>query len=196
MSPTTGRASTRAASSTSSRPTTRSPSRRAIQIKEASGGNRHGRLPRPAEATKEIRQALAMGADKAIHIKDARGQPRPAGHREGARRHAQGPRRSTRSFFGKQSIDSDNSAVGVMVARLLDLPVRLAGDEARDRRRQGDRASRGGGRHRGRRGRSCPRSSPRSAGSPSRAIPSIKGIMMAKKKPIEEIDAPEPSGTS
>jgi len=24
--------------------------------------------------------------------------------------------------------------------------------------------------------------------------PSIKGIMMAKKKPIEEVDAPEPSG--
>ena len=25
--------------------------------------------------------------------------------------------------------------------------------------------------------------------------PAIKGIMMAKKKPIEELDAPEPSGT-
>ncbi len=166
---------------------------RAIQIKEESGGSVTVVCLGPAEATKELRQALAMGADKAIHIKDAGGSNRgPLGI---ARVLADTlrDREFDAIFLGKQSIDADNCAVGVMLARLLDLPVvslaiRL---DLADGKGRVHREAEGGTEvvevplpavFTAQRGLAEPR------------YPSIRGIMTAKKKPIEEIDAPEPSG--
>jgi len=76
----------------------------------------------PPEATKEIRQALAMGADKAIHLKDPGGSRGPLGVARVLADAIRG-RKFDAILFGRQSIDADNSAVGIIVARLLDLPV-------------------------------------------------------------------------
>jgi len=166
---------------------------RAIQIREALGaGSVTAICFGPPEATKEIRQALAMGADKAIHLKDKGGSRGPLGVARVLAESIRG-RKFDAILFGRQSIDADNSAVGIIVARLLDLPVvslvtRL---ELVDGKGLAHREAEGGTEvvevklpavFTVQRGLAEPR------------YPSIKGIMMAKKKPIEEIDAPAPSG--
>jgi len=165
----------------------------AIQIKEAAGGGTVTVVCLgPPEATKEIRQALAMGADAAVHIKEKEGVRGPLGIARVLADTLKG-RKFDALLFGKQSIDSDNSAVGILVARLLDLPVvslvtKLA---LADGKATAHREAEGGTEvievalpavFTAQRGLAEPR------------YPSIKGIMMAKKKPIEEIDAPAPSG--
>jgi electron transfer flavoprotein beta subunit len=165
----------------------------AIRIKEAVGaGSVTVVCFGPPEATKEIRQALAMGADKAIHLKDPGGSRGPLGV---ARVLADAIRGRTFDaiLFGRQSIDADNSAVGIIVARLLDLPVvsLVTKLELKDGKGIAHREAEGGTEvvevnlpavFTAQRGLAEPR------------YPSIKGIMMAKKKPIEEIAAPAPSG--
>lgn len=165
---------------------------RAVQIKEAQGGSVTVVCFGPAEATKEIRQALAMGADKAIHLKDPGGSRGPLGIARVLAEAIKG-RKFDAILFGRQSIDSDNSAVGIIVARLLDLPaVSLVTKlELKDGKGTAHREAEGGTEvvevnlpavFTAQRGLAEPR------------YPSIKGIMMAKKKPIEEIAAPLPSG--
>src|SRR5512134_3014971 len=96
---------------------------KAVQIKEAAGGGTVTVICfGPSEATKEIRQALAMGADKAVHLKDKGGSRGPLGVARVLAEVIRG-RKFDAILFGRQSIDSDNSAVGIIVARLLDLPV-------------------------------------------------------------------------
>jgi electron transfer flavoprotein beta subunit len=166
---------------------------KALQLKEAAGGGTVTVLCfGPPEATKEIRQALAMGADKAIHVKDAGGSRGPLGV---ARVLAETlkPRKFDAVLFGRQSIDADNSAVGIMVARLLELPVvsLVTKLELKDGKGLAHREAEGGTEvvevklpavFTAQRGLAEPR------------YPSIKGIMMAKKKPIEEIAGPPPTG--
>lgn len=166
---------------------------RAIQIKEAAGsGSVTAICFGPPEATKEIRQALAMGADKAIHLKDKGGSRGPLGVARVLAGAIQG-RKFDAILFGRQSIDADNSAVGIIVARLLDLPVvsLVTKLDLKDGMGFAHREAEGGTEvvevklpavFTAQRGLAEPR------------YPSIKGIMMAKKKPIEEIDAPAPSG--
>jgi electron transfer flavoprotein beta subunit len=165
---------------------------RAVQIRDAAGGSVTAICFGPPEATKEIRQALAMGADKAIHLKDKGGSRGPLGIARVLAGAIKG-RAFDAILFGRQSIDSDNSAVGIIVARLLDLPVvsLVTKLELKDGKGIAHREAEGGTEvvevklpavFTAQRGLAEPR------------YPSIKGIMMAKKKPIEEIDAPAPSG--
>ena len=74
-----------------------------------------------ADAHKEtLRKALAMGVDKAVLLKDD--SPRDSL----AVAHALADELKEISadvvFFGKQSVDADDAAVGTMVAELLGLP--------------------------------------------------------------------------
>jgi electron transfer flavoprotein beta subunit len=165
---------------------------KAVQIREAQGGSVTVICFGPPEATKEIRQALAMGADKAIHLKDPGGSRGPLGVARVLAEAIKG-RKFDAILFGRQSIDSDNSAVGIIVARLLDLPVvsLVTKLELKDGKGTAHREAEGGTEvvevalpavFTAQRGLAEPR------------YPSIKGIMMAKKKPIEEIAAPAPSG--
>ena len=165
---------------------------RALQIKEEQGGSVTVVCLGPVEATKEIRQALAMGADNAVHIKDSAATRGPMGIARILADNLKG-----RSFdlllFGKQSIDADNSAVGVMVASLLDLPcVTLAVKiEVADKKATVHREAE--------RGTevievALPAVVTAQRGLAEPRYPSIKGIMMAKKKPVEEAAAPEASG--
>ena len=145
------------------------------------------------EAVKEIRQALAMGADQAVHIKDTGGSRGPM---EIAKILADAIKDLPHDavLFGKQSIDADNNAVGVMVAGFLGIPVvtlvtklELAGDKATAHREAeaGTEVIEV----------ALPAAFSAQRGLAEPRYASIKGIMMAKKKPIEEIDAPAPLGT-
>jgi electron transfer flavoprotein beta subunit len=164
----------------------------ALQLKEQHGGSVTVICLGPPEATKEIRQALAMGADKAVHIKDAGGSRGPLGIAR-VLAEAIGGRPHDAVLFGRQAIDSDNGAVGIITAQLLELPVvsLIMKIECGDGKATVQREAESGTEvvevnlpavFTAQRGLCEPR------------YPSIKGIMMAKKKPIEEIDAPEPSG--
>jgi electron transfer flavoprotein beta subunit len=164
----------------------------ALQLKEQHGGSVTVICLGPPEATKEIRQALAMGADKAVHIKDAGGSRGPLGIAR-VLAEAIGGRPHDAVLFGRQAIDSDNGAVGIITAQLLELPVvsLIMKIEGGDGKATVQREAESGTEvvevnlpavFTAQRGLCEPR------------YPSIKGIMMAKKKPIEEIDAPEPSG--
>jgi electron transfer flavoprotein beta subunit len=165
---------------------------RALQLKEEHGGSVTVVCLGVPEATKEIRQALAMGADKAIHVKDTGGSRGPAGIAKVLADTIKG-RPFDLLMFGRQSIDADNCAVGVMVAGVLDIPVvtLVTKLEVADGKATVHREAEGGtevleialpAAFSAQRGLAEPR------------YASIKGIMKAKKKPIEEIDAPEPSG--
>jgi len=162
----------------------------ALQLREANSGEVTVVCFGPAEATKEIRQALAMGADKAVHVRDGGGARGPLGI---ARVLADAIRARPHDLvlFGRQAIDSDNSAVGVMVARLLDLPcVTLATKlEVADGKVIAHREAE--------RGTEVIEAKLPAVVTAQRGLaepryPSIKGIMQAKKKPIEEVE-PEPA---
>ena len=168
---------------------------RALQIKEAIEGCTVTVVCLgPPEATKEIRQALAMGADGALHIKEEAGAGRgPMGIAK-ILADAIRERPYDAILFGRQSIDADNCAVGVMVASLLGIPcVTLA-----------TKLDIGDGKatvHREAEGSTevvevaLPAAFTAQRGLAEPRYPSIKGIMMAKKKPVEEVDAPPASGT-
>jgi electron transfer flavoprotein beta subunit len=165
---------------------------RALQLKEELGGTVTVICFGPPEATKEIRQALAMGADKAVHVKDPGGSRGPAGIARVLADTIKG-REFDMLLFGRQSIDADNGAVGVLVANLLDLPcVTLAMKiDAADGKATIHREAE--------RGTevievALPAVVTAQRGLAEPRYPSIKGIMMAKKKPIEELEGPAASG--
>ncbi|MFQ5844861.1 MAG: electron transfer flavoprotein subunit beta/FixA family protein [Planctomycetota bacterium] len=160
---------------------------RALQLQEEHGGSVTVACLGPAAATKEIRQALAMGAGQAVHLRNDAGYRDPLTTASLLADALRG-RPYDLLLFGRQSIDADNSAVGVMVAGLLGLPaVTLATKiEIADGRVVVHREAEGGTEVvevalpvvvTAQRGLAEPR------------YPSIKGIMQAKKKPVEEIDA-------
>jgi len=164
----------------------------ALQLREKHGGTVTAVCLGPAEAVKELRQALAMGADKAVHVKDAGGGRGPHGTAT-VLAEAIRARPHDVVLFGKQSIDSDNCAVGVIVASLLELPivtlaVRL---EIAEGRATAHREAEGGTEVVEVR---LPAAFSAQRGLAEPRYPSIKGIMAAKKKPIEEVDAPAPAG--
>ncbi|MFW6084453.1 MAG: electron transfer flavoprotein subunit beta/FixA family protein [Gemmatimonadota bacterium] len=145
----------------------------------------------PEEAKETLRSALAMGADEALLL---RAEP-PDDGLVVARALAEELR--DREFdlllFGKQAIDDDNMQVPAMVAELLDLPCAtvVTGLEIEDGRVTARREVEGGhevvefdlpGVVAAQKGLNKPRH------------PSVRGIMMAKKKPLEERDVElEPS---
>jgi electron transfer flavoprotein beta subunit len=93
----------------------------ALQLVEAQGGEVTVLCLGPAAATKEIRQALAMGANDAIHLVDDGYAADPYAT---ARALADCLRGETFDLllFGKTAIDDGSFAVGPMVAGLLNLP--------------------------------------------------------------------------
>lgn len=170
---------------------------KALQLKEEHGGTVTVICLGFAEAKKEIRHALAMGADSAVHIKEEGGSRGPLGIAR-ALADVIKDRKYDAIFFGRQSIDADNSAVGVMVANMLDLPavtlatkLEFAAGPDSLMTATAHRESEAGTEvvevalpavFTAQRGLAEPR------------YPAIKGIMMAKKKPIEELVAAAPAG--
>jgi electron transfer flavoprotein beta subunit len=138
----------------------------------------------PAEAGKELRTALAMGADKAIHV-----VAQTAGLDASATSEALAAALKGVAFdvclCGKQATDDDDAAVGPMLAERLGLPcvafvtaIDVAGKVATVKREidgevevlEVD----------------LPAVFTAQKGLAEARLPGLKGIMAAKKKPLEE----------
>ncbi len=137
-----------------------------------------------------IRKALAMGGDKGIHIKtDNAGDSYSVAMMLAAALKDTG---ADIIFFGKQSIDYDDSAVGTMVAEMLGLPsasvvVKLDVDVS-SKKAVCEREIEGG-KETVELTLPCVITAQKGLNDPR--YPSLKGIMAAKSKPIQEIT---PSG--
>jgi len=154
-----------------------------LRLKEKNGGDVTV-ISLGGDTHKEsLRKALAMGADKAVLLKDD-------GVRDSfsvARALADYLKELAPDviFFGKQSVDYDDGAVGIMVAEMLGLPsvavvvkLELAGGKAvAEREIEGGREVVE---------TTLPAVFTAQKGLNEPRYPSLKGIMSAKNKPIEE----------
>jgi len=94
----------------------------AIKTKEAFGGEITIISLGPDRITATIRSALAMGAEKAIHIKVDK-TPADPGVTATALAGVLKEGNFDMIFMGKQAIDDDNAQVTPMVSELLDIPA-------------------------------------------------------------------------
>ena len=162
----------------------------ALRIKEAKGGEVVLVTVGPERAQAALRTGLAMGADSAVHVKDpALDAADTARHRAGAGR---GDQDASAPFdlvlCGQQGVGGDDSQVPGMLAELLDLPqvtvaVKLEigdGKATVEREIEGARET-----------WETPLPAVISAqkGLNEPRYASLKGIMAAKKKPIQVLDA-------
>ncbi len=166
----------------------------AIRTKEAHGGEVTVVTLGTAEAAKELRECLAKGADKGVVLVDPAWQERDAFSVAQALREAVVKLGAELVFCGRVATDRDHAAVGPMLATLLGwacvsdvVALEVGGDGQCTAKREAD-----GGLETY--AFSLPAvvtcqkdlNEPRYAG--------LKGIMAAKKKPLEE--TPAPAGTS
>ncbi len=158
---------------------------KALRLRDAGGGGSVTVVSvGPQEAGKELRTALAMGADKAVHVVT----PTGAGDASATATALADAMRGSKFdllLCGKQATDEDDAAVGPMLAALLDLPfvafatsIDVAGTTATVRREidgevevlEVD----------------LPAVLTAQKGLAEPRLPGLKGIMAAKKKPLEE----------
>ncbi|MCZ7663883.1 MAG: electron transfer flavoprotein subunit beta/FixA family protein [Thermoleophilia bacterium] len=160
----------------------------AVRLKEAHGGEITVLCMGPEEAAAAVRKALAMGADRAVMVTD----PALAGSDTQGTAHALAealkPLEFDITLFGIMSTDAQTGQVPAAVAALLDLPLLSAlnkveiRDGALSVHRQTDQ---------GYVAYECPLPAVLSVakGINEPRYPSLKGIMAAKKKPMEVKDA-------
>ncbi len=158
----------------------------ALQLKDKNGGEvTYVSVGR--DSNKEvIRKALAMGGDKGILVKtDSVGDSYSVASMIASALKDSG---ADMIFFGKQSIDYDDSAIGTMVAEMLGLPsasvvVKLDVDEGAKKvvcEREIE-----GGKETVAMTIPCVITTQKGLNEPR--YPSLKGIMAAKSKPIQEV---------
>ncbi|MBM4160746.1 MAG: electron transfer flavoprotein subunit beta/FixA family protein [Ignavibacteria bacterium] len=154
-----------------------------LRLKEKNGGEVTV-VSLGSDAHKEsLRKALAMGVDKAVLLKDD--STRDSFSVARALADCLQEISPDVIFFGKQSVDYDDSAVGLMVAEMLGLPsisviVKL---EIADGKVTAEREVEGG---REVVETKLPAVFTAQKGLNEPRYPSLKGIMAAKSKPIEE----------
>jgi len=154
-----------------------------LRLKEKNGGEVIA-VSLGGDTHKEtLRKALAMGVDKAILLKDD--FPRDSFSIARALADCLKEISPDVIFFGKQSVDSDDAAVGTMVAEMLGLPsvsvvVKL---EITNCTAIAEREIEGG---KEKVQASLPAVFTAQKGLNEPRYPSLKGIMAAKSKPIEE----------
>ena len=159
----------------------------ALKLREASGSGEVVAVSFGGDdIPKVLRTALAMGVDRAIHIKGSVGFDPLAT----ARVLAAALKSVSYDLIlsGKQAIDHDHSAVAIMVAELLDLPsvsvvtkLEKTGDKLRLEREVE------GGAEVVESTMPCLVTCQKGLNEPRYA--SLKGIMAAKKKPLDEVPA-------
>lgn len=92
-----------------------------VQLKEKHGGQVTVVILGPESSTPVILKSLALGADKAVHLKKANMPDDPS-----AVAHAIAEDLKSRQFdvllFGKKGVDDDNQQVGQMASELLGIP--------------------------------------------------------------------------
>jgi len=162
----------------------------ALRVKEAAGAGEVIVLTLGApEASKELRTCLAMGADRAILLKDAEAGRRDATATAAALGAVLAELKPDLVLCGKQAIDRDQGQVGQRLAQLLGLPcvteikaLAVAGGKA-----SVERAGDDGTTEKLEVPLPCVLTCTKGLNEPRYA--SLKGIMAAKKKPLEERDA-------
>lgn len=166
----------------------------ALRLREAHGGEVIAVSAGPASAKDVLTRALAMGADRAVHVhvsdldaSDTLGLARVLSD-------AVAPFRCELIFAGQASDDIETGQVGAQVATLLGLPVvsnvvsfELEGNEARVVRDMEDGFQTVSA--------VLPALLLTSTGLDEPRLPSLKGIMAAKKKPTDVVDAALDGGT-
>ena len=161
----------------------------AIRIREAKGGEVVLVGVGPERAQAALRTGLAMGADSALHVKDA---SLDATDTLGTARALAAAIRTVAPFdlvlCGQQGVGGDNSQIPGMIAELLDLPqVTVAVKiELQDGKAVVEREV-DGGRETWETTLPAVISAQKGLNEPRYA--SLKGIMAAKKKPIQALDA-------
>ncbi len=161
----------------------------AILTKEQLGGEVVVVTVGPGDATKELRECLAKGADSAVLIKDDAWMDRDA--RSTAKVLADKVRElgADLVFTGRVATDRDNAAVGAMLGTLLDwatvtdvseLELTESGGTAKRESESGVETLTF----------SLPAVVTCDKGLNEPRYAGLKGIMAAKKKPVEEVDAP------
>jgi electron transfer flavoprotein beta subunit len=160
----------------------------ALRIREAKGGEVVAVTAGPDRAQAALRTALAMGADSAVHVKDAALE---ASDTLGTARALAAAVRTLAPYdlvlCGQQGVGGDHSQIPGMLAELLDLPqVTVAvkievgeGNATVEREIEGGRET-----------WETPLPAVVSAqkGLNEPRYASLKGIMAAKKKPIQALD--------
>jgi electron transfer flavoprotein beta subunit len=156
----------------------------ALRIREKSGADEIVAVSYGDDsATKGLRAALALGVDRGVHVKGAPTFDSLAIAK--ALRSVIKGMSYDLILCGKQAIDDDSSAVGVMVAELLDIPSVSVVVELQisDRKVRAVREVEGG--HEVVETKlPCLITAQKGLNEPR--YPSLKGIMAAKKKPLEE----------
>lgn len=131
-----------------------------------------------------IRKGLAIGADEAVRINSTESNALYVAHQIAAYAKAEN---FDIIFFGKETIDHNRSEVGAMVAELLDLPfisyashLELNGQTATIRRdiEGGVEVLEV----------ETPFALSAAKGLAEQRIPNMRGIMMAKRKPLKEVE--------
>lgn len=160
---------------------------RALELKEAAGGSVTVINVGPAANDTVIRKGLAIGADDAVRI-DAE----PPSAYFVAKQIAEYARAESYDavFLGKETIDYNGSLVGAMIAELLDLPfisyashMEVEGNTARIKRdiEGGTEALEV----------DFPFVISAAKGLAEQRIPNMRGIMMAKRKPLKVVEPVE-----
>ncbi|MGQ0551613.1 MAG: electron transfer flavoprotein subunit beta/FixA family protein [Planctomycetota bacterium] len=162
----------------------------ALRLKEAAGaGEVIVVCLGPAEAAKELRTCLAIGADRAILLKDAESSARDGQATAAALAPVIGELQPDLVLCGKQAIDRDQGQVGLLLAYRLGLPcvTEIRALSVADRRAHVERAGDDGTTEKLEVPLPCLLTCQKGLNEPRYA--NLKGIMAAKKKPLEERDA-------
>jgi electron transfer flavoprotein beta subunit len=158
----------------------------ALRLRESTGGEVVVLSIGPPDSTKEIRTALAMGADRAILLSP----PAPPGDSLSTARAlvaALADLEYDVLFFGARAVDSDNFQTGSMVSEILGLPlvsevVELTAEKGRilvTREERGGHATIG---------LPTPCGVTFQKGLHDPRYATLPGIMKSKKKPLEQRD--------
>lgn len=165
---------------------------RALELKEASGGSVTILNVGPADNDSIIRKGLAIGADDAIRVDSTDGGSLFIAKQIAAQAQAGG---YDIVFFGKETIDYNGSEVGAMVAELMDMAY--VGEASKlemvDNVATITRDIEGGVEVVE---VSTPFAVSSAKGMAEQRIPNMRGIMMAKRKPLSVVDAVDASATT
>lgn len=159
----------------------------ALRVKEKHGGETTCITVGPPKAAEALRTCLAMGIDKAIHIKTDKITGPDSLAVASALAEVIKKNSYDIIFAGKQAVDDDNAAVGIELASILNIPhvsiitkLEIDGNKAKAHREiEG-----------GTEIIECelPAIFTAQKGLNEPRYPSLPGIMKAKKKPLEEIE--------
>ncbi len=147
----------------------------------------------PARAASALRTCLAMGADRAIHLNDATLDGADGFTVASALASALKDLAPDLILAGQYAVGTDNKQVGVMLAELLDMPhVSVVTKLSLDANKVTAHREIEGAHEVTETALPCVITAQKGLNEPRYA--SLKGIMAAKKKPIEEKGAGAPAG--